>query len=610
MEFEFDFGSPMGAPATGQQKNAPLYASVSGVAAPLSHEEVVFFNPQDGQSHVMTHQVLEALAVSRDFQPLAAHIDRVAQQIPALKGQKGAIAKVFEYLQKKGTMLSDEQWLQGLRATSSDSDGQTAPKPFGGIAIRTCDRPEQLQRILESLSVYQQRFGHQWPVHVFDDSREEKNHKLNEKICRDSPLAVQHHGPVWQRSFLAMLEREFPQHKATINWLIKPDSNPSLFSGGRIWNLALLALAGKTMLFFDDDFLMEPRQLQSQQEQAPAVDFSVNAQLGVSFALNLNEIQENTRTLEADVLSDLIATVGQPLHQWLQRAPETVKSLQGQPLAELQRLHANSPIKLTGNGTWGSPRAESNYWLYFLSGEQQQAFWQSRDVYLDNIEASHLMHYSPDYQALSLGQFAPSGIDNTELTPFSMPLDKNEDHFFNGLMLYCYPDQVALNFPWMLGHVQNEKRRRSGMNHIARRPNFNLFVTDFLLSKSDQCEAHTPAQRMAVMAETLASLADADFRTLANRLQEYMIHVRANIVSSLQEQLAKSPDAPIYWQADVRELIEANGKAIASNQPPVFRGWPDDLDLAACVDRAREELSAIAAGARVWPQLWEFCRSQ
>ncbi len=607
MEFEFDFG-PQATPKKPAPTDGPLYASVSGVAAPLSQEELVFFNPRDGSSHVMTHQVLDALALSRDFQPLTTHIDRVAQHLPGLKQQKGAIAQVFEFLQKKGTMLSDQQWLQGIRAPEKAiRTGADKALPFAGIVLRTCDRPEQLQRILESLQVYQSRFGHQWPVHVFDDSRQEKNQQRNEKLCRESPLSVQHHGHVWQRSFVAMLVKEFPQHRQAIEWLLNPPEDSSIFTGGRVWNLALLALAGKKVLFFDDDFLFEPRRLKAAPE--PQVDFSVDAQLGVSFALNLNEIHEKTEKIDQDVLADLVENVGLPLHQWLQQAPEKTRSLKGQPLVELQRLHANSPIKLTGNGTWGSPRAESNYWLYFLKGDQQQAFWQTRDIYLDNIEASHLMHYSPDYQALSLGQFAPSAIDNTELTPFSMPIDKNEDHFFNGMMLYCYPDQVALHFPWMLGHVQSEKRRRSGMNHIARRPNFNLFVTDYLLSKSDHCEARSPQLRLDVAAGNLSSLADADFRTLANRLQEYMIHVRANIVSSLQQQLAQSPDAPIYWQADVRELIEANGKAIASNEPPVFRGWPDTLDLAGCVARAREELSDIARATRAWPEIWEFCRS-
>ncbi len=607
MEFEFDFNVPQGTQDRPTPAE-PLYASVSGVAAPLSAEEVVFFNPHDGHSHVMTTQVLEALAVTRDFQPLSVHIERVEQRLPVLRGQKAAIGQVFDYLKKKNTMLSDAQWLRTLYDTSQ-ADSPVAPgKSFAGIVVRTCDRPLQLQRILQSLAVYQKRFGHQWPVHVFDDSRDAKSHRLNEKICRELPLPVQYYGPVWQRSFLAMLTEEFGKDKDIVRWLLHPAENNRVFTGGRIWNLSLLALAGKSLLFFDDDFLFEPRRLAD--APTPRVDFSVDAQLSVSFALNLSEIQDKTRPVEADVLSELIATVGQPLSAWLSESPGETRSLQGQPLAELQRLKAGSIIKLTGNGTWGSPRAESNYWLYFLKGEQQQAFWQTRDIYLDNIEASHLMHYSPDYQVLSLGQFAPSAIDNTSMPPFSMPVEKNEDHFFNGMMLYCYPDLVALHFPWMLGHVQGEKRRRSGMNHIARRPNFNLFVTDYLLSRSDQCEARSAQQRLQVAAEYLASLADADFRVLANRLQEYMIHVRANIIASLQQQLSESPQAPIYWQADVRELIEANGKAIASDEPPIFRDWPGNLDLAGCVDRARKELSMIAGGLRLWPRLWEFCRSQ
>ncbi|MCX7544069.1 hypothetical protein [Marinicella gelatinilytica] len=600
MEFEFNFGEQQLTPQAPQDNT--LYASVDGIAQQLDKDELVFMDYETGHNHVMTLQVLQAMGLTQQFRPLHEHVQQIAAAIPELKNQRQAIEKVLQFLINKKLIISADDWLNDL----SKADSQQHQAPYAGMVVRTCDRPEHLSRLLDSLNNYQKQHNSQHPVLVFDDSRNEKNRIENEKNCQKSALQVTYHGVSWQQQFIAMLQKEWPEDSQKIEWLLKPHTG---FTGGRVWNLALLALAGKRFSFFDDDYLIQARC--TQQSNPKLINLSDELPLSVQFGLTVRDIKEKSQEYPHDLLQDMVGACGQSFGQWLTAHPElSTTSLYGLRLMDLNRITNNSPIKATGNGTWGSPRAAGNYWLYLLNKEQREAFWQDRETYLDNIEASQLLHYSDNYQVLRKANFAPSTIDNGEFTPFAMPFGTNEDYFFVSITEVCYPDNVSIQFPMMMGHIQTEDRERSQLNHIARRPGLNTFVADYLTSVAHHFYGQNAQQRFANARAAIADLIHNPDQMLINRLREYLSRTRSQLIHQLQNIMAEVDNPPIYWQADVKELIEANGSAIKSNEPPLLSGWPDDLDEAACVELLRSDLMDIVDAMDVWPKLWDFCRAQ
>lgn len=600
MEFEFNFGEQQLTPQAKQDNT--LYASVDGIAQQLDQDELVFMDYETGQNHVMTLQVLQAMGLTQQFRPLHEHIGQIAAAIPELKNQQQAIQKVLQFLVDKGLIISAEDWLAGLK-TQPDKHDQA---PYAGMVVRTCDRPEQLGRLLESLAVYQKQHPSRHPVLVFDDSRDEAHRTNNEKLCQKASVSVTYHGHSWQQQFISMLQKEWPEHSEQIDWLLQQRSG---FTGGRVWNLALLALAGKRFSFFDDDYLMQARTAKN--THFDVINLSDEAPLSVQFGLNVRDIKQKSDAFDNDLLQEMVEACGQTIgHWWHKHQDISASSLYGLRLMDLNRIAADSTIKTTGNGTWGSPRAAGNYWLYLLNKEQREAFWQDRETYLDNIEASQLLHYVDHYQVLSQANFAPSTMDNGDFLPFTMPTETNEDYFFGGLTEACYPNNVSLQFPVMMGHLQAEDRERSQLNHIARRPGINSFVADYVTSVAHQFYGKNAQQRFANTRAALADLIHNPDQMLLNRLREYLSRTRAQLIHQLQTVLAEVEEPPIYWQADVKELIEANGAAIKSNEVPLLSGWPKDLDEAACVSRLRSELNEIVQAMDVWPKLWDFCRAQ
>jgi hypothetical protein len=599
MDFEFNFGEKT--LEKGIVKNDTLYASVPGVALPLSHEELVFMDKDTGDNHVMTQQVLHALSICQQFKPLDQHILAISQALPELNNQTQAIQQVVDYLINHKLLIKEADWKEQLSLGSTQSTIQNA-----GIVIRAFDHPKLLNRLLQSLVVYQNKHQSKHPIQVYTVSGNEKIETEIETICKTfrKDLTITIYGKTWQNQFSKMLKKEFKNHQQTIDWLLEPKQE--IYNGGRLWNFALLNNAGKKFVFFDDDFVFEPR---LKDETPNKLNLSDYNELDVGFALSLNEIRNSSVEYDDDIITQMLNSCGQTLGNWISTADVEMDSIQNLNLIDLKRIDADSIIKTTGCGTWGSPRANSNYWLYYLQGEQKQEFWKDRETYLDNIEASNLLHYTKNYRLMSLPNFAPTAIDNSSMTPFANPTNHHEEFFFNALTLYCYPHQATLHYPMMMGHLQEKSGNRSNQNHIARTPNLNKFMADYALTLVQTTDATHPQLRLKTLASYVKGLADSSDKNLHNRLKEYLSHVRSDMVLNMQNQMVQSPDAPIYWQADIREIIEANGKAVLQNNAPILGDWDTSLSKDACVEKARKELTDIAQAMDLWPDLWDFCQT-
>ena len=151
-----------------------------------------------------------------------------------------------------------------------------------------------------------------------------------------------------------------------------------------------------------------------------------------------------------------------------------------------------------------------------------------------------------------------------------------------------------------LGHRQS---RRLGEYFAAKGLHFELRtegrVPPFV-------RADAPGDRLATVAGRLRDVANASVARRRELLDEFLRFRRADLVKRLQAQFALAGDkAPVWWQADVRELITANGKALTQRTSLRLGGWPTDLDDDAAAQRLAQELRAFAGVLEAWPALWQ-----
>ena len=587
---------------------APLYASEDGVVASLSNNECVFQVKRTGDTHVMTYQVLQALDQTRPFRSLDEHVERVMTSIPGLAGQREGVMRVFDGLVKRGLLVSARDFVQRCASAAART-----PAALRGVFIRACDRPDQLSHLLTSLADYERRHRANRHYVVIDDSssRDAANsHRdLLREFARATGCKLTYIGATESRRLIERLARAVPTAASALLHLALGDDTAGRFGGGRAWNLMLLLSAGARAVLLDDDHRLPLRRLD---EVRSGLDPDSSHYGTTRFFRNMDNALAAGNEFDGDPFESHLDALGQPLGALLQQPAYALDpaALRGLALNRLEHLRSDARVLATQHGSYGSSRTDSVLWLYQLPAEQRAEFVHDRDSYLRNIEAGSIWHGQLQASAQPTANFSPFALDNSGLLPCTNVHGRGEDALFSNLVSLCHPDAIALELPLAIGHVQESARKRSPLTFAAHTPKFNYFVTDFVRRQLPQLNASDPARRLAVLVAHLRDVAGSSDHGAVRQLAEYLAYVRSDLVERLQQQYDAAGDAPIYWQADVRSIIEANGKALVANAAPRLGDWPADSDATACARLLREQSTQLADLCEAWPALWAHAREQ
>jgi hypothetical protein len=609
LNYQFNYPAPGAPPVLKPDPNAPVFASEDGRVASLSSQECIFLVKRTGEPHVMTFQVLQALDLCREFRTLDEHVARIQSTIPGLSGKRDDIRRVLEGLVQRQLLLSDTTFIERLREGPAHQ-----PAPMRGVFIRACDRPQQLSNLLRSLADYERRHRANRRYVVIDDSVLAANineqRDLLREFARTTGCKVNYTGAAERGKIVDRFAKAVPRAKETAGQLLLRDAHPHAqrFGGGRGWNLALLLSAGARMALIDDDERVPLRRFDSVRaglDPNPATTLQARFFSSMEQALGAGvEIEEDPFALHLEVCGQSLGSLvggGYPLDR---------EALRGLNLGRLDLLTPNARIISTQNGSYGSARTASALWLYQLDGESRDEFWRERESYLRNVEAQYLLCGVNQARAWEVAGFSPFTFDNSEFMPCTNPVGRAEDSLGNALTRYCLPDALSLELPVAVGHVQQSPRRRSTQTLAATQPRVNDFLRDFVRQQTGLFKAADPGQRLTLFAEVLRDLARASERERAEHLREYLSYVRADVIDRLQHQLEAATEAPVYWQADARAIVQANAKMLLAEAPPRLADWPEDLDRAGCARMLSTELNLFADACEHWPALWRHAAEQ
>ncbi|HET6633011.1 MAG TPA: hypothetical protein VFG73_09940 [Rhodanobacteraceae bacterium] len=599
MEHQFNLGPAVQPPPfiPRNDPEAPMYASVDGVAAALSNEEVVFQPRGTATSQVMTHQVLQCLDRCRAFRSLDEHIARIIREVPGLADPSRA-RQGLDALVRAGLLQSDRQFTDGLRAE---------PRPVveaAGVCVRACDRPAQLGRLLDSLADNEARFGAQRPLLLVDDSRDATAARDNEDLvkayARRAGVAVHYVGSRERQKLLKQVRRALPDAAEGADWLLQQPEKAT--GGGAAWNVAMLLTAGRCALMFDEDFELPLRRHALSRD---GINLTPQAQPFARFHESLSDAVGSGEGLDEDGLATHLACLGQPLGALMQRRAYALdrQSLRGLELGRLQKLYGGARVLSTMNGTRGAHGSDAGQWLYLLDADSRADLCRDRDAYIHNVELQSLWYGHAQAHPGEQSFFTPFALDNRELLPCTTPDGRGEDALFGTLLRLCHPQSVAFNLPLTIGHVQERARRRASRTLQAQTPGFVAFAYETLQNHFDTIHASDPARRLRMGADLLQDIAEGDEQWRVNLLHEYLNYVRADLIARLQGQLAAVPDAPVYWRTDVLEIITANARAMIQQPPPRLGNWPADVDPATSARLLSEQLQTLSRGLRAWPSL-------
>jgi hypothetical protein len=609
LNYQVNYTPPVIAPAPKPDPDAPLFASEDGMVASLSSQECIFQIKRSGDTHVMTFQVLRALDQCREFRSLDEHAARIESTIAGLSGKRDDVKRVLESLIQRGLLVSDQAFIERLTRAP-----RAALAELRAVFIRVCDRPQQLEHLLATLTDYERRHRAGRRYVVLDDSslpaHMNEQRDLLREFARATGCKASYVGRAERAKIVEMFTKALPQAKAIAAKLLLREAHPHAqrFGGGRGWNLALLLSAGARLALLDDDLRLPMRRAEYARD---GLDPNPNAQAWARFPASMDEACAGGEESTEDPFALHLESCGQALGALVQtRYPLARAELRGLNLGRLEALTDKSRIVATQCGSYGSSRTETGLWLYQLDADSRADFWRERASYQRNTEAQHLWHAVAQARVAAAANFTPFTLDNSLLLPCTNPVGRGEDGVAGALMRYCHPDTLTLELPEAIGHIQDVARKRSDKTLAAHLPRVNHFLRDYVQRQFGLFRAQDPALRLRFMADVLRDLAAASETDRVAHLREYLSYVRADIIDRVQHQVEAAPDAPVYWQADARAIVQANAKALLAKAPPRLGDWPEDLDEAGCAKALAAELGDVAEACEHWPALWQHAAEQ
>ncbi|MGH8091601.1 MAG: hypothetical protein ACREO6_09135, partial [Rudaea sp.] len=311
---------------------------------------------------------------------------------------------MLDSLTQRGLLVSDSVFVERLTNAPARS-----PADLRGIFIRACDRPEQLARLLASLSDYERRHRAGRRYIVLDDSSlpahaNEQRDALRE-FARTTGCKVHYVGCAEAAKLVERMGKAVPAARDAAKRLLLRDAHPHAqrFGGGRGWNLATLLSAGARLALLDDDLILP---LRRPDYARPGLDPNPNARQSARFLANMEQALAAGTEVETDPFELHLGACGNTLGTVLASAyPLQRSALRGINLGRLDVLAASARIVSTQAASYGSSRSGFGIWLYQLDGDSRAEFWRDRESYVRNCEANFIVQGTAQAQAVATAGF-------------------------------------------------------------------------------------------------------------------------------------------------------------------------------------------------------------
>ncbi len=593
MEFNYSMDA---SPRLQIDPNAPLFASVMGSAADLGGGECVF-RTRDGNTHVMTHQVLQALDRCRSFLSIAEHTQSVREILPKVPAD--GIRRVLESLIARRLLISEADFISDLRGEAVSSS--SAPMQ---MVIRAGSRIDAAQRLLNSLLAatdWHRRVDR--IVLLNETSNASVRAALQpalQSLATASGCSVRLVDASEQRDRLRRLAGKESHLQAALSTLFGGDNA----SVGQRFNLALSLCIGRRALLLDEHMQWP---LHRHPEFRRGLELRAVDQVAARFHPTVVDAIAAGSNNPDDALFDEHAEIcGADLGAMFanERAGNWRHGdLRGKSLSDFIAEKGTAPVLATYTGSRGYRRGLDVEDQFLLDAQSRQSFNHDRDAYLRQLGQGSVWTGVRQTSLTSRAAMFPLTLDARQPLPFAMPFGASAGAALGNMLRVFRPDAVAVQVPDAIAIAEPLASTSSEIGKRARTPELDAFIADYLGGRLHDIHANAPAARALTAAALLRDLAASADSTLAAYISEYVQFVRSELIGKLQRAAEEAgKDAPLHWLADLRAIVTINGRALIDANAARLAGAAEDIAV------LRAQLLQVADALTAWPALWDRIR--
>ena len=567
---------------------------------------VLLHNTRNGKRAMVKPEVYAALLQCSEFKTIQQHAASISEAIPGMQDQQADIQKVLQGMIKSGMMVSAKSTCDRLKVETLPGENRT-DTPV--VAILTWERPEALERLLESVASNcdTEKFQR---LYVIDDSRKTENIASNqalvEQFASRFKTPLEYFGQKQQQELLGGLAERLPQHETAIRFLADQSLWRDQWTSGLSRNLALLLSCGHRLVMLDDDVICDVYDPPSIRQN---ISFSGDARQAEFFAkesdwahlhqpINPDPINRHMLCLGLS-FSEALTTLGQ--NHLKTTGFKNATSL----LAS--ELTPESLILVTECGSLGCPGTSSNTWLPNMASDSLKQMLASVEKTSNAI--NHRKVWSGRYQP----HFSPrpnmsqiTGLDNRQTLPPYLPILRGEDRLFGDMLDFVFPTSVTLDYPWAIPHLPLPERgwRNRDLNFTPG-DSFPAFIFEKVLEYKTDCQSASPDDRLSALAAWFYDLAAASPESLTDMHREGRLRGDSLSLQELTNLLSEAKSAPVEWQNYLRNGISQLNADIdrASRADFELRGLPATMKSDELIAFWKDTLAGFAQALSAWPEI-------
>lgn len=577
-------------------------------AYPVPGGNLLLHNSRNGKRAMVKPEVYASLLFCSQFKTLDEHTAAIIERNPGMQGQQADIRKVLKSMLDAGIMLSAKDVCENLKlkvATKTESNETTMPV----VAILTWERPQALERLLESIASNcdTEKFH---CLYVIDDSREteniSRNRALTDRFISRIAAPLKYFGQAEQQSLLDKLVKQLPEHGNAIHFLADQSRWNDYWTAGLSRNLALLLSCGRRLVMIDDDAICE---VYSPPDQKPDITFSDDPREAMFFGselewahlrqpINPDPINRHMQCLGL-TFSEALSMLGQ--HHLKPSGFSNAKTLQ------LSELQADSAVLVTECGSLGCPGTLTNTWLPGMAPASLKRMLASEE------KTTHALSGRKVWSGRNKPHFAPrpnmsqiTGYDNRQQLPPYLPFIRGQDRLFGFMLDFIFPTSVTLDYPWAIPHLPIPDRQWRDQD-LSFKPadSFPMFFFDKIIEYKSFCPSASPGDRLLNLSTWFNDMATAHPDSLISMYRDMRLRGDSERLQQLTTLLATAESAPVNWQNYLRNGIsQLNADLdLTSREDFKVRGLPATMETDELITFWKSVWIDFASALKAWPEI-------
>ncbi|MFO0029645.1 MAG: hypothetical protein ACK558_12515 [Pseudomonadota bacterium] len=551
-------------------------AALPGHASPLDGERLLW-QQHDG-ARVVVLPAAEAVVLGQ-----AARFETRDQHLEAIVAATGLPRERVDAALSRLLGLGLLKPLAEFVPAAADAP----PPPAPLLCIRTCQRPDSLARLLQSLLDDERRFDVRRRYVVVDDGPDAAAGATRSEVeafARRSASDVRLLGAGERRALVGWLGADV----AGLGGLLDPEVLASA-SGGRAWNWALLLAAGGTLGLLDDDFRFP---LRLPLGAAPEIDLVTEYALEAEFFDGPGALR-SLAPIDEDPYAMLSRLLGQPPGALLRRHGASPRSARLRAAASLACLQPPARVAAVCGGIYGALNYDSSVYLSMPNrstlGSLLRPPFDERRLDGENLwQGRRRPHF------MATGVFTPLLLDARDVLPPTGTLGKSDDGLFMALLSTCDPHAPSMAVPAALGHFPPPGRDRRAAAERAAIEDVSTFCAGVALSVAPMLRSADRSLRLAAVAAVMRDLAGGSDAALAGTWSDWRDRMLLRVIQPLYRSLRDGgPGVAPAWTEHVRRMIAANEAALRERSVSPAR-----------LAEVRAALSQLGHALVDWPTLW------